>query len=327
MFCDHLARNDFGSAAIDLLFLCAMFWAFPSYIINVYAFMQAQAYIDCGDYTKAERLSLATIRFLDLLPGTHTAALVSCYSMLGLAHAMQGKREQEEGSYRKSLQLLETLKKYSSDPIAAMCLNNLAWSLVRNGDLEEGNALTQRALAICSNYKHGTDPLTAFPLFTSALAEVRVGAWTSAEKQLRQAVGLLEQGKFSSFLTTRGSAYNLLSCKMTLAFVFYKLDKISEGKELSQLIADQLAENELLSTSWHIRSVVELCQTLIEHNEFSIAETLLDHFYHQAQKQPDYPDNSSLLGCYEDLLRRTDRESEIADLRRWIRPTSAHLLT
>jgi hypothetical protein len=66
--------------------------------------------------------------------------------------------------------------------------------------------------------------------------------------------------------------------------------------------------------------LTNLSDTLIEHNHLQSAEKLLDYSYAIASRHPDHCDGVKVLDSYTKLLTLTNRESEIADMKRWIRP-------
>ena len=66
--------------------------------------------------------------------------------------------------------------------------------------------------------------------------------------------------------------------------------------------------------------MTRLTDELIARSEFKRAEPLLELAYSMAGQCPDHPNSLLVMGSYAQLLRLTDRQSELADLKSWIRP-------
>jgi tetratricopeptide (TPR) repeat protein len=325
--CIDIARGNLFGATIDLLLNLFGLWLFGGYVVNVISIQYIGYLIGRKDFIKADRVALNLTKLFNVLPVYNSGQLCSAYSLLGLTSMFLGKIDQAEYASRQSLRDIETSKSLIESPVAVICLNNLAWHRIRIGDLESGKELADRAFAVSAKYKNGGDAITAFPLFTLALADTKIGEWKLAEQRLRRALSLLEPVKPTPYINKRGLEYNLISCEMTLSVVCFELDNLSEGKELAQKLTDRIAEDELVLTPWHIQTGVELCLTLIAHNEFLVAETLLGYLYALGQNLPGHPDNSKLLDCYGDLLRITHREAETEDMRKWLRSSPQKLIS
>jgi hypothetical protein len=55
---------------------------------------------------------------------------------------------------------------------------------------------------------------------------------------------------------------------------------------------------------------------------FDYAERLLNLGYTISQDTPFHPDAKQLLNYFEKLLLLTDRQSEVGDMRSWLRPVN-----
>ncbi|HEY9758441.1 MAG TPA: tetratricopeptide repeat protein [Oculatellaceae cyanobacterium] len=242
----------------------------------------------------------------------------------GLNRVWLGDAETAESVLREVVSSLETSHFKGRSIHNALLYNNLSYAILKNGgSLEDAETAAIKAIDIFRAAKVAANsPLALFPLTNLGVVYFLRDDYAGAEVLLVKALSCQPPGSLtmdafpSQFLRTRVNALLWL----TVAAFKQSNDeaamrRLRESLQLIALHSDCVALECLDALS-------RVASELTARGYFQESEVLLERGYSVAADNPGFADNKAILESYEGLLQQTARSSEIADLKRWIRPVS-----
>jgi tetratricopeptide (TPR) repeat protein len=230
---------------------------------------------------------------------------------------LQGEYDLAELSMLQALRYIENRKRWRQSGLAALIYNNMAVLKMRNGELEEGEEYANKALSI---YTRGKSPkLACLPYINIGWARLKQDKPQEAEECLRKALKDLE-GRLPLYVMQSSITFAHSNTLILLADALYRQEKVTEADQLCDGIIKSLTADNSSIAITSVLVLTDLANTLIARKDFVRAEPLLEQTYALVRQFPTHPDCQPLLQSYAELLCLTHRESELPDLKNWVRP-------
>ena len=315
-----LLSGDLYSFAFNGLIGTFLLWYFGGGVIETALCCYLAAQIGRGNFGKIERAFARALPVWKKSPLRKYDGYIRTLTNQALMRMLLGDYDKAEMLMKESLQLLDRHKRLQKTDLAAILTNNLASLLLRKGELEQGEAYATRSLAIYQNGKGRSPNASAFPKANLGWIRLQQNRLDEAEQYLTEALKSSEPGKLPMTILPLSGQYTRMNCLFNLAITLYKLGKTSEAAAICEDLQKTLDEDRSSVTVTALQSLSRLAHVLIERQDFERAEKLLEHSYYLAGRFPDHPDAMGVLQAYSELLALTDRQSEIKDLKSWVRP-------
>lgn len=318
--CVGLLSGDLYSFAFNGLISTFLLWYFAGGIIETALCCYLATEIGRGNFGKIERAFSRALFVWKKLPLRKYDGYIRTLTNQALMRMVLGDYDKAEMLMKEALQLLDNHKRLQKTDLAAILTNNLASLLLRKGELVEGESYAQRSLLIYQSGKGRSPNASAFPKANLGWIRLQQNRLHEAEQYLTEALDLSKPGKLPMTILPLSGQYTRMNCLFNLAITLYKQDKTSEARAICEDLQRTLDEDRASVTVTALQSLSRLANVLIERKDFDRAEKLLEHSYFLAGRFPDHPDAMGVLQSYAELLALTDRQSEITDLKSWVRP-------
>ncbi len=205
-------------------------------------------------------------------------------------------------------------------PNMVVILSHLSRAYSAQGKFEEAERAAGEALEFArSTGRIKMARMEVFPLYSMAFSHLRSGALEEAEKEYKMVIKVNAETKPLPTYGSNSLAPILMACRIGLAII-----AIEKGNaRVSQAYWDEFVEmaNQSMApiSPSFLCSFNILANQYINAKQFEESEAVLDFAYSIARQYFDHPDAIEMLNYYEKLLRLTGRESEVKDLRAWLR--------
>ena len=324
-----------------LCLLALVAWGFTGIVIQTGLTIDLLRSIRKQDYFTAERKYLRFIRLWTLLPIRKGGQLGLAYSNLAYVRIEQGKYEEAEPVLREAVKLFETDRRLSRNYVMPIIINNLAVVLASTKQYPEAEQLSKRALSIFEARSPGTCApafallnLGVICLWQHMLMEanpayraemINLGAVClgqnridEADRYLDRAKLLLETAKKPLAIIPQSFEFAYSTCLLNFALLRFAQGRSDDALYYcKQLMAP---DKVCFLTVNSLEAMAKLADNFLAIGNTSMAEQVLEQTYLIGQRQPDHRHTAQLLDTYAALLTDTGRGSEVADMRRWIRP-------
>jgi tetratricopeptide (TPR) repeat protein len=317
----YLAGSWIGAlAALGYSFFCLWWLTGPIIEMPVYFILSDR--IVHGQYREIDRCFASALSIWELIPLPKSSSYLRLRANRALIRMWLGDYGSAELEMREIIAKLESKRFFNkSSTLFGLLLNNLSCIIIRgDGDLTEAEQLAKRALTICRSGWMKTSNTAAFPFVNLATVCFRQGRYAEAEEYLKQALPLCNPGKQPSTVLPVSGEFTRVNALLLLSLTLFKENKQAEALAVLTNVMQFIDADMKCITLLSLDVLTNLSDTLIEHNHLQSAEKLLDYSYAIASRHPDHCDGVKVLDSYTKLLTLTNRESEIADMKRWIRP-------
>jgi len=204
----------------------------------------------------------------------------------------------------------------------SMTYCHLAVAQVCQNELSEGESSALRALEICDKPNSKSyDLLKMYPIVILGNIHILRGDLEQASEKYNRALLIFKESPAISWIGSSSTDPPLMAASLGLAIVTVRQDDSSSSfthwrdyEERASHFTDPISPNVLKYLNMYANDCMNL-----KHNE--VAEQVLNHAYMIAQRNFDHPSAKETLNYFEKLLLLTGRESEVKDMRAWLRST------
>jgi tetratricopeptide (TPR) repeat protein len=247
-------------------------------------------------------------------------------SDLATMRLAQGYYDSAVALYQEALKSAEVTKPQRNqrrfhEKRLAMFKRNLATALFRNHRPIEAELLCEEALEKLGKEKEDptSDVFRANTHNTIASIRLDLGELDSAEEHLNAARDIWEGlGSKQPFPKALLHSY-IAPTWLLLASLYLERNDLARADHFCDLALTLLKEDDLAFPSLQLKNINRLAEGYITRESFKRAEQLLEISYQIASELPFHPDSQNTLTGYEKLLRLTDRQNEIADMRSYLK--------
>jgi tetratricopeptide (TPR) repeat protein len=238
-----------------------------------------------------------------------------------------GRYETAETTQRHAVSVIEKSVRWQKNYIGGLLINNLAYMVYKQNRFDEAEELCRRSLEICQASGKKGKAFSAFPLLNLAGIEIARGNEIKAKKYLTESIDILESNEQSwaiiteSLITARTNSY------VTAMLIHLKQDDLSAAQHVWEKIAEEQSVGTMRLSIASMSILAEAAEELQRLGDMHKADLILQTAYSIGREIPDHPDSHSVQDSYQKLLEVVGRGDEIADMRRWILPASALLMS
>lgn len=321
--CFHAATGQFAMATLNVAYATFIFWFYTGTALIEYPLsLRILSGMDAAHLSKMERGYTLGVRKWQALPIFRGSGYLRMLTNQSLLRLLLGDYEGAElplteviAMARKRKYLNE--KSSVNSAFGAVVLNNMACLQIRKDNLVEAEELATSALSLSRKGK--TASAAAFPLVNLGWIRMKENRPAEAEELLKEADQLFE-GKLPPGIMHKSVTYAHTNGQIMLANALYQQDKLDEANAVCDGVIAALAEDESRIAITSVILLTDLADRLMSRQDFARAEHLLEHAYELVRQFPVHPDSLPLLLSYTQLLCLTDRQSELEDLKSWVRP-------
>jgi len=312
------ALGQYAVALFNFSYACLIYWLYtgPAFI-EFPLCLRILSSMDSAHFANMDRRYTLGVRLWRVLPIFKGSGYLRMLTNQSLVRLLQGDYDGAEAPIAEALSIISSRKSLRNSQFAAIVLNNMACLQLRKDELAEGEKLAMQALEI---HRRGRSPgLCAFPLINLGWLRLKQHRPVEAEEYLREANKLFA-GKLPMGILKPSVTYASTNGLIMLADALYQQDKTEEANKVCDGLIGSLAKDSSCMAITSVMLLTNLADTLMERNELSRAEKLLEYTYDLVRQFPVHPDSQPLLLSYTQLLSITDRKSELEDLKSWVRP-------
>jgi len=282
-------------------------------------------------FSRTKKLCLQSMRVLKYLPLGQQAELSFYEIGLGAVCMSRAEYEEAEQLFSRALErnrnsMNRARKSYKTRyyPNMAVILSHLSRSYSAQGKFEQADRAASEALEFArSTGRIHYARMEIFPLYSMAFSHLRSGAIDEAEKEYNLVIKVNAETKPLPTYGSNALAPILMACRIGLAIIAIKKGNIQASHSYWDEFVE-MANNSAVPTSpSFLNSFNLLANELINAKQFKEAEAVLDFAYSNARRYFDHPDAIEMLNYYEKLMLLTGRQSEVKDMRAWLRLTGA----
>lgn len=306
--------HDWFLLAVIPLFLVAAYYM-SSGLIATPVTLTAPMKLLQKDYFGIESSHRKVLKLLQSLPVPKDATFAILYVNIALGQLQRGMSESAESNLMEALKYVNEKKK-AHRAIATIAYCNLGCAFFRQMKIEKS----------IESYNHALHIVESMPRFYDAY---KVVAYTGLGSAYTRASNFSKAAEyFQNCLELTQKKCKALNKKTIPAVKFHAHTGLAlcharaGEQELSRQhygrMMECLAENINCGDANCGFVLSELANVYMDENDLHRAEGILHLAYNWCSKQPMHPESQLILDSLERYLRLTNRESEIADMRRWI---------
>jgi tetratricopeptide (TPR) repeat protein len=322
VFRELVAGNLFLASIFGVCSLLYL-WATGSCYVTlpVSAYFQLK-YRSDPNYLALERLHRQAARLLRALPFRKTRHLETTLSNLGVLRLCQGDYEGAEKLFAESINSLEKSRLRNKSTSMIILYSNLGVTYLRQGKYVEAELQAAKALEIAESpgIAKRYPIMQAPPLAVHAAARLHLGETESAVDCYKQALTLYESSALPPYHSAIAYKQGLAFCNLGLALATIKLGQQQESLQALDKAWKMAVDDPGIMSTLALNTLNLLANEYINNKLFDQAEELLQLAYSVGFAHPFHPESKKVLSYYEKLLLLTDRQSEVHDMRQWLRP-------
>lgn len=309
---------------------CLCLWAFGGHYISIPMTIYLNQKYRQKRYSELEVAHAKALKLLRKLPFRKTLDLPILTSNLALLRLCQGNYENAESLFRDAVTFIskETVVKDSFS--AAILINNLGCACMRLGNYVEAEVHANRALEILALPKNKNYRLVAsLPYSLIGAVHTKLEEYDTALENFKEAFRIYENEKAPAGTIMTSFTQGRTQVRLWTAYVHAKLGKLEESENDCDLAFTLIQQDATAINTLTIEILYMLANEYMNAKLYERAERVLGLAYSQCVESPFHPDAKLVLNYYEKLLLLTDRQSEVADMRAWLRPVDSpiYLLT
>ncbi|MBS2009776.1 MAG: hypothetical protein JST01_22160 [Cyanobacteria bacterium SZAS TMP-1] len=325
-----VSAGHYVMAAVNGLYALLMVWIFGSTLIGAPATFLAVRQLEKRNFFVAEQ---AFTNYLDLVKrlklhkdGHYQVATAN----LALIKLSRGDYHHAEVLYEDLIAKNKSSKRLANHGLTAVYINNLAGLKVAQAvlheelfdlELSEAERLANEALAIwrgAGGKKSSGE--AAYPL--QLLAEIYIlrGQLPEAEKALSESIELNGGAKQSAVILPEARQGLYFESHFWLGLLLLKQGKKDQADKIIAGLIDQLRKSPAPVLQHSMLVLNLITREYVEMGALAEAENVVSFAYSVARGYPVHPEAQEIAHTFEDILIKTDRKDEIADMKLWIRP-------
>ncbi len=302
-------------------------WAFGCAYIGIPMTMYLNQKYAQKRYRELDVAHSRALKLLTQLPFRKTLDVPVMMSNLALMRLCQGNYESAEDLFRQAHTYLSKDKYLKDSFAAAILLNNLGCACMRIGNLVEAELNAQRALEILELPKNKSQKVvTALPYSVIGTVHAKLGELDTAEENLTKALEVYSREIVPAGTITTSLTQGKMQTFLWLSFVYVKQGSIARAETHCDTALSIIADDPMVMNTLTIEVLNILANEFINAKQFDRGERLLELAYSLCAESPYHPDARQTLNYFEKLLLLTDRQSEVPDMRGWLRPMEARAL-
>ncbi|CAN5194608.1 hypothetical protein BH11CYA1_BH11CYA1_23560 [soil metagenome] len=303
-------------AGLSLLF----FYSFAASIIACPAMWQAASLIKAQRHRQAESILVSVLQLWKRMPCRKDWTFYTLQSNLALTYMASGQYHKAENLYGEIIEHIEKNTNQARHPLAAVYLNNLAMVYLHQGEFIGAEKLANRALEIWSAAKPSEQAGRAYPLANLLEVHLSNDDLEACERDADLGLLLSTQEQQPIYIIPESRIGVYVQCLLYKAIVCFRQGRLEEAKQLSAAILNGHDQGLYPTFGYSIPGLNYLACEFMAVGDNQNAERFLEMAYEILKAHPFHGDGPLLIGTYETLLLATDRASEVADLKNWVRP-------
>lgn len=294
-----------------------------------------------ANFAQMDLVHRKALKALKKMPFSRHISVAVSISNLGILRLCQGDYEGAASLFSDASDYLDQFRKHRKLTAGGLRLlwmdiilqNNLASAYIRSGKLIEAELIASRSLETAqeASFQKKYKMLEAAPLsvigavhtrlaLSDSAADARLALSESALEHFKKALEIFENEPVPKPFNAGTFQQAKYHCCIGAAIVSIRLERKAESlawyEKSVQLARRDLSQLNVLA----LEGLYILANEYMNNKIFDIAEELLDLAYKIAHDHPFHPDSKQVLNYYEKLLLLTNRQSEVQDMRSWLRP-------
>lgn len=318
-----LGSGDVFTATFMAIFSLIFFWATGAYYVALPVSMYFSAkYRKSNDFVALDRVHRRAAAIIKRLPLRRTLALETTMSNLGVLRLCQGDYESAENLFHEAVLSLNKNKRYNKSVSMVVLLHNLGVTYLKLNKLVEADLQAAKALELAEmpHIMKQHAMMSGAPLGLHGAVRLKLGETESAMDYLRKALDRFETSPLPRYYTTVSQKQAIAFAQLGLALGAIRLERQEESIEWFDKSWQNSKEYPMIMSTMALESLNLLANEYLNHQLFDKAELLLQVAYFIAYDHPFHPESKQVLNYYEKLFLLTNRQSEVTDMRSWLRP-------
>lgn len=246
-------------------------------------------------------------------------------SNMALMRLYQGDYDTAEKLLRQAYALTSQDKRMTKHLIAPLVSNNLAVACLLNDKPFEGEELAEKTMQLwqLQNKNNRTGACMSHLILSSIC--LTMNELDRAQEEIHKFQAIINAGQYpksfskDSFLQAQANAH------LMLAIIYAKQKHYGLAKDSTDKFLTMAAESPHCVSTMTLRHLNGLCEELLDAGDHARSEKLLEIAYALGREFHHHPEAVLALERYERLLIATNREADVADMKRWIRPLAYEL--
>ena len=312
-----------GDAATGLIYLALSglyLWLLAPAIICYGLTVYLHKHMADRNYHRVDHAYTRALNWLKAAPVIKWPYIPSMTSNLALTRMYQGHYDSAESLFRIALVSAMKDKRQSARPALVIYYFNLGAACGRLGNYVEAELYYDQALEIARGLTAKKAAiLSAWPLFGIGSTRLQLGELDSAEKYISDAIASLESGRGTKEVMASTAHLAIVRCHLLLALLYVRKGDFEQSKKCCDNFLDAVGRNPISVDTLCLYQIYQTVDEYLAHDMFDSAERLLELGYVIAKDFPFHPDSQRLLGSYEKLLLLTNRQSDVEDMRHFLR--------
>jgi tetratricopeptide (TPR) repeat protein len=302
-------------------------WALGASFISIPLVMHLNKKYGEKKYGELDVAHSRALKLVTRLPCRKTVDLPVLMSNLALMRLCQGNYESAEQLFRKATEYIAAEPRLNSTFAAGILEHNLGSACMRLGNLAEAEVHANKSIEIFELSKNRRWRIgLGLPNLLLGALHAKFGEYDVAEEHLETARHISETEKlpagtiFTSFAQSKNQMF------LWLSYVEIKQEKVAEAEASCDAAVELIAKDPSGANTLTLEILLMLANEFMNIKQFERAERLLEIAYAIGSDWPYHPDAKQVLNYFEKLLLLTDRQSEVADMRNWLRHVDHHML-
>jgi tetratricopeptide (TPR) repeat protein len=302
-------------------------WAMGASFVSIPIVMHLNSKYSEKKYGEIDLAHSRALKLVMQLPCRKSADVPVLMSNLALMRLCQGDYESAESLFRQAVEYMEKEKRLNSTFAAAILMNNLGFACNRRGNLAEAEICADRAIQIFELSKNKAWRIgLSLPYSLKGVIHAKFGEYDTAEQNLREAYRVYNTERMPAGSVETSFQQGKNQLLLWLAYVLLKTEKREEAELMCDQGVKSIASDTSGANTLTLEILLMLANEFMNLRDFARAEQLLEIAYSIGAESPFHPDAKLTLSYFEKLLLLTDRQSEVADMRNWLRHVDHHLL-
>lgn len=313
--------------AFSSIMLAWCVWAFGCAYISLPMTMYLNQKYAQKRYRELDVAHSRAIQLVTQLPLRKTLDVPVMMSNLALMRLCQGNYESAEELFRQAHSYIQRDKYLKDSFAAAILLNNLGCACLRMGNLVEAELHAHKALEILALPKNKSQKVvTALPYSVIGTVHAKLGEFDTAEEHLTKSLEVYSRETVPAGTITTSLSQGKMQTFLWLSLVYLKQGNIARAQTHCDTAFSIIADDPMAMNTLTIEVLNLVANEFMNLKQFDRGERLLELAYSLCAESPNHPDARQTLNYFEKLLLLTDRQSEVADMRGWLRQVEVRAL-
>lgn len=311
----------------SLALLAYSAWAMGASFVSIPLVMHLNSKYSEKKYGEIDYAHSRALKLVMQLPCRKSADVPVLMSNLALMRLCQGNYESAEDLFRQAVEYIGKDKRLNSTFAAAILMNNLGCACFRRGNLAEAEICADKAIEIFELSRNKSWRIgLSLPYLLKGAVHAKFGEFDTAEQNLREAHKVLNTERMPAGSVETSFQQSKNQLLLWMSYVLVKSEKREEAELMCDQAVKSVASDTAGANTLTLEALLLLANEFMNLRDFVRAEQLLEIAYSIGAESPYHPDSKQTLNYFEKLLLLTDRQSEVADMRNWLRHVDHHLL-